>query len=91
MQYLKDNLNEEQGWLWSAFDALLESCETPLGLDLLATANFLLSREPELPAEVVNLHQAIAQRSVHKPRPMKPTYLKAALERLQTTPVLDLV
>jgi len=81
--YIEGYFSAEEKDALVIIDQLIEGFETPLGLEMLATLDFLIQEQPALRHDSHGLFEATFAWNERKARLMKPEYLTVSLKRLE--------
>jgi O-acetyl-ADP-ribose deacetylase (regulator of RNase III) len=81
--YIEAHFSAGEKEALAVIDQLIEGFETPLGLEMLATLDFLIQEQPTLRGDSKALIQAAHAWNERKAQLMKPQYLTISLQRLE--------
>ena len=81
--YIEDNCTPEQQQAQHSLHNLINGFESPLGMELLATIDMILTEQPETRFDVKQLLKAVADWNQRKAVLMKPEYIVATVSRLR--------
>lgn len=82
-QFIDHEFSDEERQALLVIDQLINGFESPLGLEMLATADFLVQKDPNLRRDSKSLISLVQDWSDRKARLMKPEYLEITLQRLE--------
>lgn len=81
--YIQVNCTPEQHEAQRQLHNLISGFESPLGMELLATIDMILDKQPETRFDVSLLYQAVTEWSLRKATLMKPEYIAATVDKLK--------
>ncbi|WP_077922952.1 macro domain-containing protein [Spirosoma sp. 209] len=81
--YIQENCTPEEIKAQQILHNLISGFESPLGMELLATIDMILTEQPEIRFDTDQLSQAVADWSDRKATLMKPDYIAVTVNRLK--------